>query len=322
MKKFSVLLKKILYNSKHVSALVFALCFVFLAASCSVFSGIEANPDGADNTLPLDPRDGIGYISSANLYYRFSDTDFLIPYSADIEFTSNERPEYAILRELLSRTHSDSVYTTAIPREVEVVDMAESGNVLFVTLNAAFLNDELYSGRDERRIAVCQIVNTLTEYRNTPVQILIDRSENSMGERVSYTDLGFESQYDLSTDYAAPFTFTKSIVTTPEVILKHSVECLKAGYYDKAAHFFVSNTKKRNITADDLMKFNSLCTVQSLEVISVDTGFNSADVLCKIITVNADSEEYVFEGKITMSAFDSLYKVVYESFMDCAGGVG
>ena len=320
MRKYFCLWKRI--STKALMLAVIAAA-ALNATACGNISVIKETKSEANNMPQINPLDGIHYISSVELYYRFCQSAYLVPLKVDVNFSSNERAEAALLRALLSGKGKNGIYTTAIPEETELINIMESGDTLFITLNDAFLDDSLYASDDHKRIATCEIINTLSAYSDSSIQILVDRSGNGTGERVSYKELGFEEKYDEKTDYAAPFSFTKSIVVTPAVVADYALGCIKNGEYDEAAPVFISDAKKRGLTGDDIMRFASDYIITDYEIVYTDETSNAVYVFCKIKFIDKKTQIVsTFNVKLELEPYNLTYRIPYEKFTESIGGAG
>lgn len=309
-------LSKQIFTEKRIVSLLLMSCILFLC-SCSFGKGIyEVNSPA--NFLPQpNPHDGVSFITDATLYLRFLKSSYLVPYKTEIKVQANERTEEAALRTLISTRFEGGIYTNSIPEQTQLVNMMDSGDTLFVTLNNAFLDDNNYNTAYDKRMAVCEVLNTLTAISDYSVQILIDKSETGSGERVSYSDLGFDSGYDKNADYASPFRFTNSIVVTAKKELDYALLCLKSGEYSDAAFLFADESSKHSISSYDISKICSDRTIKLYEITDVDVA--SYTYKCNIVfTKGKTQEEYRFD--ITLLRYDDVYKIPYDSFVKSTGG--
>lgn len=306
------------------AAIVLVMSATLGLCSCNAFTRIKEKPSPAQNLPQPNPHDGIHYESSVEMYYRFCNTSYLVPRIVDVEFSSNVSAEETMVRVLLSENEEQGIYNSAIPKGIELVSIIDSGDILFVTLNSEFLNDDIYTNPELRRIAVCQIVNTLTAYSDKSVQILVDRSNSGMGERVSYEELGFEKKHDEHTDYAAAFNFTMSIVITPTAMVDYAINCIKNGEYEYAALLFERRSGDTEVTADEIKEVASRYQIKECEVLHVEDSEydNTAKAFVNLTFEKTDNDKtYTFEGGIELLKFEPMYKISYDSFIECIEGV-
>lgn len=322
MKKYSTLLRQTSGNARVknvcgavlIAVLVFA---VFGFSACVPFSQIRETESKADLLPQPNPYDGITYVSTVTFYHRFADTDYLVPIEEDITISSNELPEAAILRALLSDRKTDSIYTTCIPEDVELIDILESDGVLFVTLSSSFVSSENYESDKHKRIAVCEIVNTLAAYEDYSIQILIDNDGSA--DRVSYSELGFDSELDKRFDYAAPFGFMKNMVAAPHSILEFALRCLYTRDYETAVQVFVKEPDKAEVSRSDLENFCEKYRVMSYSVSRILKG-KPNEVLCTVtFETIGTGKEFTFRDKVELIPYGQTYKVQYESITAMTG---
>lgn len=322
MNKYLTLLLKTYSDiyKKHISkALVLAvllLCVLSLSA-CSGFAVIKEDEKGAWNLPQPNPNDGIIYTSSVTLYYRLADTTFLIPYVTEIEMSSSEQPEAAILNALISGTGTGGLYSTLIPADTKLVNIVTSGDTMFVTLNNDFIEQNKRNAN--RRIAAYQIINTLSEYNGYSVQILIDKSDTGLGNRVSYAELGFNEVYDEELDYAAAFSFSKSYNATPAVLFEFALSSICSGNISIASKLFVSDNGTTT-EISQLKSFLSEYEIVSYAIYGESKAQNYATVKCAITFKRlADSSIVEFDGLAYMIPSSNIYKASFTQFEEIAG---
>lgn len=325
MHKYLNLLKKISNSDAIKPCIIFALvlCLAFGCCACSGLSAMHERESDASKQLPdLNPYEGINYDRSVDLYYSFFDTGSLLPKTVNVKMSSNEKPEAAILRALLSGQGSDKIHTTSIPQNCELVDVYSSENISFVTLNSELINAENYTS-SRIKVAVYQIVNTLASYTSKSVQIMIDKDNDGTGDRVSYTELGFESAYDTSCDYAAPFKFEKKVIADARTSLLFGLQCLADGDLEKAVYVFADDIFAKGIGIEDMDWFNRHFKVKSFAIpYDRQSPTPKNEVYCIIQFENIDLKKEVnFEGSFfLLQPQNGLYRIPFKEFQKIAGG--
>ena len=321
MNRYLNLSKKMLYKLNKFVVLLYISVLLGLLCSCTGLS-IFSEENNSSSLLPQPiPNDGIKYTATVTLYYRFMDTEYLAPLDIDIDMLSNERPEVALLRALFSGKGEGVLFNNAIPDNVELVSIVESGNTLFITLSKELINSTNYDNCSIS-VAVSQIVNTITKYSNKTVQIMIDREGNGSGDRVSYTDLGFDKSFDKLYDYAAPFSFLKKTVITPSLTLNYVLSELNLSNSGELAPVFAANSRKYSITSSDIYRFTNKYHIKSFKIINEIVHDEFAEIQCSIKYESKETKEiHEFEGIIEMPCYGRIYKIPYEQIVDSAGGM-
>ncbi len=336
MKKYSNLSRAICAESRSIKRnfrfkwvrIIFALCFIIICmvflASCSglsSFSNYKADKSPADSLPQPAPYDGISYHSAVTLFYCYLDSDMLVPVETNIKMSSNERPEITILRALLSRVALEDIYSSKIPKKAKLVNMVTSGETLFVTMSREFIDRDFYSDGSDIQTAVCQIVNTLSCYGDFDVQIMIEKSGDGSGDRVSYSELGFDSSYDEKYDYAASFSFMDDMVATPSSILEFVLCRLSSSDYDILCPVFSTTPRRNGALKSELDKLHSKYAIKAVAVQNEIVYPDSAKVICKIEYIYRETgKELSFFGEISLSRYQSCYKVDYEDIFELYGG--
>ena len=305
-------------NNKLIKIIAFILiiCVLLTLSSCRS-GGIFERRSESKNLPQPNPHDGISYRSSVPLYYRFMDSEYLLPVMREIMVQSNEMPEAAVLRALISGEGTNDIYTTVIPPSTELVNMVLNGEILFVTLNSAFTDSKNYKEEYEKSIAVCEILNTLTKSSPYSVQILIDSNNTGIGEVVSYQDLGFDDDYGRNTDYFPAALFTSSVVATPQDEFLYAINALKNGEYKKAACLFADTQNETEITAQKLMSFFEYKVILSCDIKDVKNISGTTAISFNFkYTDNIAKETFsLTDLSLTLIKSGELYKIDIEKFI-------
>ena len=306
---------------KNIITFILIICVLLSLSSCRSGGIFERISESKELPQP-NPYDGISYMTRVPLYYRFMDSEYLLPVMREIKMHSNEMPEAAVLRALISGVGTDDVYTSVIPPSTELVNMVLNGEILFVTLNSAFTDSKNYNDEYEKSIAVCEILNTLTKSSSYSVQILIDSNNTGIGEVVSYEDLGFDEGYDRDNDYFPAALFTNSIVATPQAEFLYAMEALKNGDYKKAAYLFVDEQNKTDITAQKLLSFFEYRVILSYDI---DSSRNVSGTT--VISFNLKYKDNVTKESVSLSDLSltltktgELYKIDLNRFISLLEG--
>lgn len=317
-------------NRIKIARISFALCLLIICtvflASCSgisAFSSFNAEESPADSLPQPAPYDGISYNATATLFYCYSDSNMLVPVETSLRMYSNERPEITILRALLSRAALEDIYTSRIPAEARMVNIVTSGETLFVTMSRELIDADYYTKSSHIQSAVCQIVNTLSRCSNRNVQIMIDKAGDGSGDRVNYTELGFDSSYDEVCDYAAAFSFMNDVIATPSSILEFTLYRLSSNSYDILCPVFSTTPRRSGALKSELDRLHSRYVITAVNVVDEIIFSDSAAVVCNIDYIHRETgRELSFFGEINMPRYQNCYKVDYEDILELEGDEG
>lgn len=220
-------------NNRIIS--VFALLLVVamlvgLISRCDSWGGILSENPPED--LPIvNPSDqGTANSKKVRLYFRCTDEPYLSGDTRSIEVHADERIEAAVLRELIKGPNSSKQELEAlIHPQTRVINIADSGDTLIVTISGEFLQqakplpenwaDDLVLREEamlRRRLAVYSVVDTLTGMgRYANVQILVDLDGSGIGKRLRSATFGFTSG-GVSETPIEPMSFENKVILNPQ----------------------------------------------------------------------------------------------------------
>ncbi len=191
-------------------ALFFLLCLMmlFLLSSCAMAADplIRAQATPVPG-LPMEahavtPSQETATQTEVTLFFRYHQSNMLASETRTISVLRNESAELVTIRELLrgpDASHTD--LTRLFPHTVSVVNVSPAGDTLFITLNAAFLqdgipekwqNDPLWKLEAplRRKLTLQSLAATVTENFAYPyIQILI--SEDGYADASTRLDASY-----------------------------------------------------------------------------------------------------------------------------------
>ena len=201
---------------KAIKGIAVLLVLIMTFTGCSyrgrtIREQIDSSQEHGTDASPsvISPSEG-GYGSSGqmtvSLYFPYEEDNLLGREERVVDYSSSSRIEEVILQELIAGPSQDyPQLVRAMSEETQVVNLSLSGNCLFVTFNAAFLDpvgdvpenweDDpqiLSTVRAGRRLAVLSIVNSVTGVSDeiSQVQILVDEDGTGLGRRIRRMDVG------------------------------------------------------------------------------------------------------------------------------------
>lgn len=203
---------------------------------CLVLSGCAAAPvqqaAAAEPLVDADASRLPGKEQAYSLYFRLANTPYLAAEERSISVERDEALEAALIRQLLAGPSATrTALTPLFPKGTELIAVSRQGDMLFVTLNEAFLTG--YSAeksgltgekkeqaiRAERQMCLDALTATLTDAGTcTRVQILIHRIQ------MQGTSLRLEENYlymNGSTLPLAPLVRREESLYTPHHAAEH-----------------------------------------------------------------------------------------------------
>ena len=189
-----------------ISCLIIAI-WILSMAGCTVIS--DSSEQTANEYTPqINPvEDAAADQMTVKLYFRYGDEYLLAAETRTIDVPVNERIESVIIKELIEGPSAERTeLTDVIDPGTEVINVTAEGGFLFVTLSGQFIDDgtpaadaddpdAIAAQKEDRRIAVYAIVNTLIELGGfSRVQIMIDEDGNGTGNRITAEDAGLRER--------------------------------------------------------------------------------------------------------------------------------
>lgn len=291
---------------------------IFACFGCNTFITIYEENTQANDLPQLHPDDGIRQIVTGTLYYKLLNTNYLVPVQREIVLTVNEPLYEALLRYLSRNMDEPSAYASAFPPNVRIIEVSQSGNIIYVTLNQEFLRAENYaSGKYSKMLVVYSIVNTITKYKEqVSVQILVDENGDGVGERISYSALSLSPSLSL----VEPLVYNSEVVADAGRILEQAFNSLAMQFFDRALPLFTATEMK--IDENNLRVLFGL--EYKLKMFSVKKVITSADSSVAYVEIDAEFQYYstgeaksiVIDGaNVPMYMADGIYKISFEDLL-------
>lgn len=332
-----------------------ALCLLLAAAlsGCSLLPGASIKEDSVPENLPaIDPEAGVAREVQVKLYYRLTDEAYLVGVAGSVTVLASERIEKAMIRKLLSGVPPlTNNVSEVIPRETKILDVSLEGGILYITLSGEFFDtsilDEakrenagyLESGfltRQEydarvaaaeeemylcRRLSVCSIVNTVSEFdSDVRVQMLFDVDGSGTGVRVSGKELGFAPNAQANFDLLEPQTFFAEAVVSPLTLAQCALERMMRGEYEKAYALFAETEsggmqKPTYANFETEMLSRGKIISYALYSYTLSAGGDQALVLADLEYLDPAGNAVALKGiTIELRSEGNLYKLGYHAF--------
>jgi hypothetical protein len=188
-----------------------------------------AAPGLSEELYAAQADDGNVTRIKATLYFRYLDEPMLASENRVLNVRRDQRPEQAIIEALLEGPSAGNAdLRRLIPEETQLEGISSSGQVLFVTFNEAFLDDDIPNNwqtstawKEEaplmRELITQSIAASITEsYPYTGVQLLVYR-ENEV-----QTSLRLDNTYylDGSVGLSEPIIRDEALLLTPQSTVK------------------------------------------------------------------------------------------------------
>ncbi|HWQ57903.1 MAG TPA: GerMN domain-containing protein [Clostridia bacterium] len=341
------------HPSARTALLALAALLLLTLSGCALLPSVGIGEDSVREDLPaIDPEAGVAREIQVKLFYRLADEAYLVGVTSTLTVLSSERPEKAMVRELLSGVPplANNV-SEVIPANTRIVDVSLDGAILYVTLSgdffdtailddaerengqslsAGFISKEEYDARVEaarkemylcRRLAVCSIVNTITSYDpNVRVHLLFDLDGSGAGARVSREELGFPPNEQANSDLLEPMEYDAEAVLSPLTLAKCALDRMMSGEYEKAYVLF-AETESGGMQKPTYANFETemlsmgRITGYTLYSYRIDAAAGVAYVLSDLeITDAAGNARTVANVEVPLRGEGNLYKLGYYAF--------
>ena len=320
---------------KAVKIIVALLCVAFLC-SCQ---GLYLNNEGQDGDVPqlqaTNPTNSS--VSSAALYFGFSDQNLLAAEFRRIDTYPNNSYEYALLSALLRGPQGvSSALSSVIDQSTTLESISFEGNCIFVTLSDDFILLEQTENQSEeefaiqclrQRMAVYSVVNTLIENTGySRVQLYIVRKDQNVTERPSRGELGFYGD-GRESEHIEPLAMDESYIMTPCTALKAFSSCLIKGNLEDA-YKYLSSDSATGILRPDLAGFEAdynqngqmMVSAEVSEFYSVsEDGSRARGMISYILT--SDTGERIYEDiPVSFIRSSGIWRISYSFMLDVFGG--
>lgn len=167
------------------------LCFVCLLLAGCAASPVPNEAGEVEKLVDADASRLPGDKQTYSLYFRLGSSAYLAAEEREVTVERNETLEAALIRQLLAGPSATrTALTPLFPKGTELIAVSRQGNLLFVTLNEAFLtgysaekaglsgDKRMEAIRTERQLCLDSLTATLTDAGTcTTVQVLIHRTQ-------------------------------------------------------------------------------------------------------------------------------------------------
>lgn len=225
---------------KKLAAALLAAAVLFMAGCMG-----GGTKSGSANLPDINPNAGAANKTTAHvaLYFSYNREELLAAETATVNVPVSEPLEAAVVRALIS---GPSVNRTELYRlfwdGVELVGVDSNADILFVTLSEDFVSTapekvalEEGTVADQKRLAICSIVNTIVEMGTySRVQIYIDRQDAGAAQRITRREAGWE---DNSDDRLDPLGRMGELILTPQNTLVEALESFEKKNWGRLYNF-------------------------------------------------------------------------------------
>jgi hypothetical protein len=348
-------------NKRGILPKLLALLLALALQGCTLLPGASIREDSVREDLPaIDPEAGVEREIQVKLYYRLTDEAYLVGVRSSLTVFSNERAEKAMVRALLSGIPPlTNNISEVIPQNTKIVDVSLDGGILYITLSndffdtsvvekaqdenkqyvdSGFITQEEYDARVAaarremylcRELAVCAIVNTITEYDpSIRVQLLFDVDGSGEGARIAREELGLPPNQEANSDLLEPMSYVADVVVSPLTLVKCALDRMMGGEYEKAYVLF-AETESGGMQKPTYANFETeLLTLGRITAytlysytVSEDTG--QAEVRADLEITNAVGDTVTLRDvAIALKSEGNLYKLGYYAFKQLLEDIG
>lgn len=269
--------------------------------------------------------------SMVTLYYSYKGQQLLAGETRSIDVPVSEKLEKAVIRALIDGPSADrSQLVGLFWDDVELVDVKDNENILFVTLSEEFITTQpetpvLGEGTvaDRKKLAIYSIVNTITEMgKYSSVQFYVESSSGAMG--ILKSDAGFGDSHDR----LDPQRWENEYILTPENTLKEALDSYNkknwTELYDYTAYMNPDGTVKPDsdvFTAALAETGNALDSYIPIGVNVANDGQSAVVVLDYTIkTRNGDINKT--KTPVILVREEEIWKISYSSVVNVLINVG
>ena len=258
----------------------------------------------------------------ATLYFRYLDEPMLAGESRVLTVRRDQRPEQAIIEALIAGPSAGNAdLRWLLPDDAEVVGISSRDQVLFVTFNEAFLDDEIPDDWEAdsdwqeeapllRKLIIQSIVASITEnYPYTGVQFLVHR-ENQV-----QTSLRLDNEYflDGSVGLSEPVSRNESLLLTPQSTVKTLLNAWSQKDF-QCLYKYLAQSGKPSYSAF----VQALDAAPSAEVLVISGGSVYPDGQTAVVTaylrlIDQDTENQLLSYPMQLIRENDVWKMEYET---------
>ena len=307
----------------------FFLVLIMALSGCAAMN----NEEPEKNTPDINPKAESANkdTSKVTLYYSYKGQQLLAGETRSIDVPVSEKLEKAVIRALIDGPSADrSQLVGLFWDDVELVDVKDNEDILFVTLSEEFITTQpetpvLGEGTvaDRKKLAIYSIVNTITEMGTySSVQFYVESSGGTMG--ITKSDAGFGD----SQDRLDPQRWENEHILTPENTLKEALDSYNkkdwTELYDYTAYMNPDGTVKPDsdvFTAALAETGNVLDSYKPIGVNVASDGQSAVVILDYTIkTRNGDIDRTKIP--VVLVREEEIWKLSYSSVVNVLINVG
>lgn len=307
----------------------FFLVLIMALSGCAAMN----NEEPEKNTPDINPKAESANkdTSKVTLYFSYKGQQLLAGETRSIDVPVSEKLEKAVIRALIDGPSADrSQLVGLFWDDVELVDVKDNEDILFVTLSEEFITTQpetpvLGEGTvaDRKKLAIYSIVNTITEMGTySSVQFYVESSGGTMG--ITKSDAGFGD----SQDRLDPQRWENEHILTPENTLKEALDSYNkkdwTELYDYTAYMNPDGTVKPDsdvFTAALAETGNVLDSYKPIGVNVASDGQSAVVILDYTIkTRNGDIDRTKIP--VVLVREEEIWKLSYSSVINVLINVG
>ena len=307
-----------------------------MAALIIIITGCSPAPRPLQNMPEINPK-----AESANkdtldvaLYFSYKGEKLLASETRSIEVSVSDSLEAAVVRALIGGPSADRDELVGLFwDDVSLVSVDSNADILFVTLNEAFISTEPQisvladaSVPERKKLAIYSIVNTIIEMgRFSRVQIYVDR-QGGVGQRITLAEAGWS---DLSNAHLEPLARNQSLVLTPENTLKEALDSYSKKDWTRLYHFTAYYNPDGSLKPDIGDYSSALAeagnVLDSFNVTDANVALDGKTVVVMLdYTIRAREGDAVprTDIPVVLVREDEIWKLTYTSLVDVLINVG
>ena len=313
----------------RMKIVAFFLVLIMALSGCAAMN----NEEPEKNTPDINPKAESANkdTSKVTLYFSYKGQQLLAGETRSIDVPVSEKLEKAVIRALIDGPSADrSQLVGLFWDDVELVDVKDNEDILFVTLSEEFITTQpetpvLGEGTvaDRKKLAIYSIVNTITEMGTySSVQFYVESSGGTMG--ITKSDAGFGD----SQDRLDPQRWENEHILTPENTLKEALDSYNkkdwTELYDYTAYMNPDGTVKPDsdvFTAALAETGNVLDSYKPIGVNVASDGQSAVVILDYTIkTRNGDIDRTKIP--VVLVREEEIWKLSYSSVINVLINVG
>ncbi len=308
-----------------------AIVLVLIIAVCGCAAVQEETPE--KNTPDINPKAESANkdTSKVTLYFSYKGQQLLAGETRSIDVPVSEKLEQAVIRAIIEGPSADRNQLVGLFwDDVQLVNVKNNEDILFVTLNEAFIATEspapvLGEGTvtDRKKLAIYSIVNTITEMGTySSVQFYVESKSGS--RRITEREAGFSD----SEKVLDRLSWDNTWILTPEKTVEEALDSYYkkdwTELYDYTAYMNLDGTVK-----PDSEDFNAVLaeTDNALDTfrvsgVNVASDGQSAVVMLDYTIKNRNGDINKQKVPVKLVREEEIWKISYFSIVNVLINVG